>query len=184
MDVRIIILNGVGSAGRTSLARAFQRIAAAPFLLVQMDAFIDMLPAALIGHPDGVMFAAQGSPEAPELAVQSGAVMGRAMAGMRHAVAAMAGQGNRLIVDEVMLRPETAAEYRTLLVGFETRLVGVVAPLAVIEARERARGDRAIGLARWQVGRVHAGMQYDLEIDTADVSAEAGARRIKAAFDL
>jgi chloramphenicol 3-O phosphotransferase len=182
--IRVIILNGVGSVGKTSLARAFQRIAATPFLLVQMDAFIEMLPGSLIGHPDGVVFVPQGSTEAPELAVRSGAVMRRAMAGMRHAVAAMAAQGNRLIVDEVMLDPRTAAEYRTLLAEIETRFVAVTAPLAVIEARERARGDRAIGLARWQFDRVHAGMRYDLEIDTAAAPAELGAARLRAAFDL
>ncbi|MFZ3005690.1 MAG: hypothetical protein WA047_05905, partial [Phenylobacterium sp.] len=40
---------------------------------------------------------------------------------------------------------------------FETRFVGLLAPLEVLEAREVARGDRQIGLARWQFDRVHAG---------------------------
>ena len=48
----------------------------------------------------------------------------------------MAAQGNNLIVDEVMLNGETA-EYTALLSAFELFLVGVFAPLDVLEARER-----------------------------------------------
>jgi chloramphenicol 3-O phosphotransferase len=40
----IIILNGVGSAGKSSIARALQDIAMQPYLHVPMDAFLDMLP--------------------------------------------------------------------------------------------------------------------------------------------
>ena len=36
------------------------------------------------------------------------------MRGMRHAIAAMAAQGNNLIVDEVMIGTDKIREYRTL----------------------------------------------------------------------
>jgi chloramphenicol 3-O phosphotransferase len=52
----------------------------------------------------------------------------------------------------------------------------------VIERREQARGDRTLGLARWQYDKVHAGMAYDLELDTSDATPEALAGQIKAAF--
>jgi chloramphenicol 3-O-phosphotransferase len=55
-------------------------------------------------------------------------------------------------------------------------------PLAVAEQRERARGDRAPGGARVFHGLVHALVaahgRYDLELDTAACSPEAGAARI------
>ena len=41
---RVIVLNGVGSLGKSSTAKAIRAIAAKPFLHVSMDAFIDMLP--------------------------------------------------------------------------------------------------------------------------------------------
>jgi chloramphenicol 3-O-phosphotransferase len=53
---RIIMLNGVGSVGKTSVARALQTINKQPFLLVRRGAFLDMLPAAMVGHPDGITF--------------------------------------------------------------------------------------------------------------------------------
>lgn len=52
----VIILNGVGSVGKTSMARALLGLAARPFLHVAMDAFLDMLPARLVGHADGLVF--------------------------------------------------------------------------------------------------------------------------------
>ena len=180
----IVILNGVGSVGKTSLARALQSTTAMPFLHIAMDAFLDMLPAHLIGHPDGLVFEKLLDDGMSTIAIRSGPVLARTMLGMRHAVAAMAEQGNNLIVDAVMIDPDAANAYRLLLARFDVRLVGLFAPLEVLEQRERTRGDREIGLARWQFGRVHQGMVYDLEIDTAVATPEENARRICQAFRL
>jgi two-component system catabolic regulation response regulator CreB len=48
--------NGVGSAGKGSIAKALQTITREPFLHVAMDEFLDMLPETLWGHPDGIVF--------------------------------------------------------------------------------------------------------------------------------
>ncbi|HEY1933129.1 MAG TPA: hypothetical protein VGG99_14035 [Acetobacteraceae bacterium] len=53
-----------------------------------------------------------------------------------------------------------------------------------LEARERQRGDRSIGLARRQYDRVHKGMRYDLEVDTGTASALACAELIEQRFRL
>jgi chloramphenicol 3-O phosphotransferase len=179
---RVIILNGVGSVGKSATAVALQTITAEPFLHVVMDAFIDMLPAGMFGHPDGLMFEATQDEGKPSVAVRSGPVLERAMQGMRHAVAALAEQGNNLIVDEVMIGAVKAQHYRALLARFDVRFVGLFAPLDVLEARERARGDRQAGLARWQFDRVHHDMIYDLEIDTAVATPLQIARTIRDAF--
>ena len=52
----VILLNGVGSAGKSSIAKALQTITAEPFLHVAMDAFLDLMPARYWDHPDGVTF--------------------------------------------------------------------------------------------------------------------------------
>lgn len=181
---QVIILNGIGSVGKSAAAKALQAIAARPFLHVSMDAFLDMLPEKLFGDPDGLVFEATQDDGRPVVAIRSGPVLQRAMRGMRHAVAAMAAQGNDLIVDEVMTEARTAQAYRDLLRVFDLRLVGLFAPLEVLEARERRRGDREIGLARWQYGRVHQGVSYDLEVDTSTASPAACARMIRDAFGL
>jgi chloramphenicol 3-O phosphotransferase len=71
-----------------------------------------------------------------------------------------------------------------LLAGFALFTVGVFAPLDVLEARERERGDRTIGLARWQYDRVHTGKSYDLEVDTSRTSAMECAKTIQRKFEL
>lgn len=180
----IVILNGAGSVGKSATARALQAIGATPFLHVAMDTFLDMLPQAMFGHPDGLTFETIGEQDIPSVAIRTGLVVERAMRGMRHAVAAMAAQGNNLIVDDVMIREGQDREYRELLSNFDVHLVGLFAPLDVLEARERQRGDRQPGLARWQYNRLHRGVIYDLEIDTATTSPQENARIIRDAFGL
>lgn len=181
---QVIILNGIGSVGKSSTAKALQAITTKPFLHVAMDAFLDMLPEKMFAHPDGLMFETSQDGGKRTVAIRSGPVLERAMRGMRHAVAAMAGQGNNLIVDEVMIGDGAAQEYRALLRSFDLHLVGFFAPLDVLEARERARGDREVGLARWQYGRVHRDIAYDLEVDTATAAPAECARLIRDVFGL
>lgn len=182
--VQIIILNGSGSAGKSSTARALQEICARPFLHVAMDAFLHMLPEAMFGHADGIIFETLEEDGKPSVAIRTGPVMDAAMRGMRQAIAAMAGHGNHLIVDDVILDPADEADYRAVLSRFEGRFVGLFAPLEILEARELARGDREIGLARWQYDRVHQGRTYDLEIDTSATTPAQNAVLIRDAFGL
>ena len=179
----VILLNGVGSAGKSSIAKALQTITAEPFLHVAMDAFLDMMPVRYWDHPDGVTFETIQQDGKPSVVIHSGPVADRILRGMRLSVAAMARAGNNLIVDDVLIENEVV-EYTALLADCNFRTEGVYAPLDVLEARERERGDRLIGLARWQYDRVHQGMTYDLEIDTSSATPEACALRIKQAFGL
>jgi chloramphenicol 3-O phosphotransferase len=149
-----------------------------------MDGFLEMLPPPRHHDHDGVVFERVMEDHGPAVAIRVGPVAERLLRGMRHAVAAMAHQGNNLIVDDVMLEETAAAEYGELLTGFEVHRVGVFCPLEVLETRESARGDREVGLARWQYDRVHRGKVYDLELDTSRATPEACAAKIKRHFGL
>jgi chloramphenicol 3-O phosphotransferase len=181
---RIVLLNGVGSAGKGSIAKALQTMTRAPFLHVPMDAFLDMLPEASWGQPDWITFRTIEEDGKPSVVITSGPAAERALQGMRHAIAAMAAQGNNLIVDEVLLEAEKRREYEELLAPFEVFHVGVFAPLDVLEERERQRGDRLIGLARWQYDRVHRDMTYDLTVDTSRATPLECAESIRSKFGL
>lgn len=180
---RIVLLNGVGSAGKSSIAKALQTIAAEPFLHVQMDAFLGMLPEAYLDHPDGLTFTPVDDGGMPSIVIGSGPIAKRTFRGMRHAIAAMAAEGNHLIIDDVLLG-EGIAEYERLLADFALHKVGVFAPLDVLETRERQRGDRLIGLARWQYDLVHHGVRYDLEVDSSTATPMECAELIKETFRL
>lgn len=182
---RIVLLNGVGSAGKSSIAKALQAITREPYLHVAMDAFLDMLPETYQDHPESFRYEVMVDPGAPSVAIHHGPLGQRLMAGLRAAVAGLAAEGNNLIVDDVIFGDDgSIADYRTRLAGHELIVVGVIAPLEVLEARERARGDRLIGLARWQFPRVHAGLRYDFEVDTSSASPQDCARLIRDRFDL
>ena len=183
MIARIILLNGAGSAGKSSIAKALQTLTEAPFLHVQMDTFLDMMPEPLQRHPDGISYEEGETDDQSSVAVKVGPVGARLLRGMRHAIAAMAGQGNNLIVDDVLCDSEIL-DYQELLSAFDLHVVGVSAPLHVLEQREAARGDRLIGLARWQFDRVHRGIDYDLVVDSNVLSPFECARRIKDKFGL
>lgn len=181
---QIILLNGVGSVGESAIARALQAVARRPMMHVEMDAFLAMAPAALLDHPDGMVFERGVENGAPSIAIRTGPVVDRLLGGMRRAAAAMADLGLDMIVDEALMTPEDMADYEALLAAHALIRVGVFAPLDVLEARERQRGDREIGLARWQFPRVHRGMRYDLEIDASAASPEECAEAIRARYDL
>lgn len=181
---RAVLLNGVSSVGKGSVARALQAIAARPMLHVQMDAFLEMMPPGSFGDPAGYVFETRQEDGKPVTAITSGPILQTAMQAMRAAVAAMADAGADLVVDEVIWDAGDLDDYRRRLAGHDFRVVGLTAPLEVIERREQARGDRTLGLARWQHDKVHAGMAYDLELDTALAPPDALAALVKAAFRL
>src|SRR5262249_3123073 len=93
---RIVLLNGVGSAGKSAIAKALQTMTTRPFLHVQMDAFIDMMPEGSLGHPDWLVFETAEEGGKPSVVIRVGPVAERLFRGMRHAIAAMAAQGNNL----------------------------------------------------------------------------------------
>lgn len=184
MPARIIILNGSSSVGKTSTAKAIQQFASSAFMHLQMDSFLEMLPKRLDNHVDGLLFQNIGSDESPEIAVSSGPALQKLMSGMRGAVAAMASHDNNIVVDDVLWDQKDFDEYRDLLTEFDLKFVLLDAPLDVIEHRERSRGDRTLGLARWQFDRVRNYQNYDLIVDTLDSDVESCAKKIVAAFGL
>lgn len=137
---RVIILNGVGSVGKSTLARAIQRAAAIPFLHVQMDSFLEMLPQALQDSAETFRYL----PVDGLVRVETGPLGQRLMRGLHHAVTALADEGNDLIFDTVMQKT-VAEDCRCRLASHRVLFVGLFAPLGVIEAREKGRGDRMIG---------------------------------------
>ena len=118
-----------------------------------------------MNHPEGLRFIRHDT-SPPEVEIVCGPAVDRLLAGMRASIAALARCGNNIIVDDVLV-DEDGSAYRLALAGLDVLWVGVMAPLDVIEARERQRGDRDIGLARWQFVRVHRNIPYDLTVDAA-----------------
>lgn len=184
MRSRVIVFNGVGSVGKTSICRALQNLAAAPILHVKGDTFIGMIDPRLYDHPSGYTVTHQRVDEQPMLDIVIGPAIQRVMKGMRAAVGALAQAGNDCLVDDMMLSACDQASYVASCGGARLQFVGLHAPLHVVEARECSRGDRILGLARWQFDRVHRDISYDVEISTKDKSPTECAIEIANALDL
>ena len=173
---RVIYLNGTSSAGKTTLAEALLDMLEEPYLHFSINLF-DELPSrkqmkrGLI--PDIWHF---------EL-------------GFAKCVAALASSGNNVIVDDVIAPPQHLPSGQgfdaldllrqrvTILSPFDVLFVKVFCPLDELERREAARGDRTIGLARFQYDQVHKYVIYDVEVDTSTDAAEDAAARVLEALE-
>jgi chloramphenicol 3-O phosphotransferase len=84
------------------------------------------------------------------------------------------------IILDLVLRDE--AEFQACLEVLGRRptyIIGVSAPLHVLEDRERARPDRASGIAREQAADPVYKREYDLILDTSKRTPEAGAAAVR-----
>ena len=200
---RIILLNGTGSAGKTSIARELQNLCPTPLLHLGMDTFyVEVCPPRFlfrmvppgIDPGDGadaaesVLFRA--SPDTEEGRAAGTAIVlppfgAKLLSGMHHSVATLAALGNDVVVDHVLWHPPWLRESVALWRDSPVFFVGVHCALPIVEARELARGDRsAKGVVRWQHGRVHRhgdlDLPYDLTVDTGANSPRECAVRVLA----
>jgi chloramphenicol 3-O phosphotransferase len=180
---KVILLNGPGSAGKTTLAKALQRVTAEPFLHVSMDRFLEMQPPRHDNHPDTFYWTTTEEEGRPRTTFRTGPKGAALMRGFRQSVASLAGEGWNVIVDDVGVESDVN-DYRARLQSFAFAAVKVHAPLEVLEAREIARGDRMRGLALDQWQRIHEGIDYDFEVDTGRLSPEAAAQALCNRFGL
>jgi chloramphenicol 3-O phosphotransferase len=177
---RVVLLHGTSSSGKTTVARAVQALSEEPWLRLGIDAFWGAIDERWMEHGPR---ASDGFRWREDATIVPGPVGERLAAGMRAAVAACARYGNDVLVDDVFIDRRSLDGWRTELAGLEWLLVGVFAPLPVLEQRERSRGNRIAGEARAQADVIHSDIEYDLTVDTALQSPEACARAILAALE-
>ena len=169
----MVILNGGSSAGKSSLIERFITIRAASgdcWVAVGVDDFIAKLPWQWMDLPsmngpcgrDGLRF----DPHPEGIVPTVGPVGRRMMSVYRRSVATWAESGFNVLADEVAFDDEAANGWKEALGPLAATWVGVHCDPDVAAARERARGDRIIGLARGSAATVHRGVTYDFELDT------------------
>lgn len=179
MPGRVVLLHGTSSSGKTTVARAVQQVSDEPWVRLGIDACWNAIDERWMEHGPR---AAEGFAWMEDATIVPGPVGQRLAAGMRAAVGAFARADNDLLVDDVFVDPAWLDAWRRELAGLSWLVVGVMAPLDVLEERERARGNRIIGEARAQFDVIHRGVEYDVTVDTARQSPAACARAILAAL--
>jgi chloramphenicol 3-O phosphotransferase len=185
MPGRVVVLNGTSSSGKTTLAAALRRRLEADdecWVVYSQDDFTPKLPPSWIkagkhiGRHADEGFALEVRDGTFDLRV--GPVGHAILAAYRGAVAAAAHAGLDVIVDEVTMLQSEWDDWQVRLDGVDTTWVRVDLALEELDARERARGDRTIGHARFQYDIVHRFATYDLTVDTGTLAPDAAAEAV------
>ena len=159
--VDVILLNGGSSSGKTTLAIRLQNTLPGAWLRFSIDDLIDALPKSMLEDPAGITFGTDGS-------VTPGSDFRSLERAWMHGLAAMAKQGAKLIIDDVLLSgAEGQKRWQAALQGIDVLWVGVMCDVEVAKEREAKRIDRVAGMAAAQAVTVHEGVRYDVRVDTS-----------------
>jgi chloramphenicol 3-O phosphotransferase len=162
MQPTAIVLHGPSSSGKSSLAEALQATSPVPAFHISLDAFVTMTRRR-------TMRSEAEDQEAYAIHCEN----------LRSTLRRVAATPFDIILDLVL---RDHAEFEACLKALGGRpccVVGVQAPLEVLEQRERARGDRDEGIARGQFGDAAYRRRYDLAIDTSKCTPAEGAAAIR-----
>ncbi|MEZ0479841.1 chloramphenicol phosphotransferase CPT family protein [Planococcus sp. SSTMD024] len=156
---KIILLNGVSSSGKSSIAKRLASDLEDYFHLSidDFDLVIERMEnrntEKLIPIPTEVFF--------------------------HETVKLFSDKGVNLIVDQILHDEETIYHLVTTLKDYPVLFVGIHCAAEEIDRREKARGDRTIGQGRAQMKFVHCQNEsYDIEVHTTETSLEAAAEKI------
>ena len=159
---QIILLNGVSSSGKSTLAR---------ILVEQLPGFF----ALAIDDFDLLIERMEDRPNQRLIPLETERLF-------HLTIALFASQGVNLAVDTVLHDPAVRDHCREILGDFVVLFVGVHCPAAELVRREQARGDRESGLACRQLATMHIDEPYAVEVDTFQQSSAACAEKIIAAL--
>jgi chloramphenicol 3-O phosphotransferase len=157
-----IVLHGPTSSGKSSLAKALQANADTPAFHISLDAFVTMA-----NHGD--MRSGDEREQAYHIHCEN----------LRSTLARIVNTHFEIILDLVL---RDTVEFDACLRVLSPRrayLVRVWAPIAALEAREQAREDRAIGMAREQFEHPAYKRTYDFAVDTSTSTPAQGAAAIR-----
>ena len=154
MTTRVILLNGGSSAGKCTLARALQALLPEPWLSLGVDDLIRAAPPSMEDTPEELTIAPGGI-------ITVGPAYCALEAAWAAGVAAIARTGTGVIVDEVLVDGADGQRRWQAVLG-EVAVLWVAVHCEAMEAarRERARGDRTVGMAVLQANSVHEGVRY------------------------
>jgi chloramphenicol 3-O phosphotransferase len=180
---KLIVLNGGSSAGKTSLALAFQDLAAECWMHLGIDQFWCALPPCQLDlervsseyYTWDVAVEADGR---EWFTVHPGPLLDNAMHARYLAIRAYLDDGMNVIADDVIWKREWLLDALRIFEGCKVWLVGVHVSDEEGARREMERGDRHAGWNRGSARAAHADVEYDFELDTTNSPVLALAREL------
>jgi chloramphenicol 3-O phosphotransferase len=172
---RLVVLNGVSSAGKTTLASAFRDDRAEVgelWVVFGIDDVLSKLPTQWLDLADstgpgsraheGLWF--EGTASGQRLRV--GPECRKVLDVYHRSVADAVRAGLNVIVDDVVIDRATLDSWVRELDGLHPTWVCVHCPREVAISREVERGDRPIGMVEAQYDTVHSDVPYAFDIDS------------------
>lgn len=152
--MKIVLLNGASSSGKSTLAEALQKWMKdnrkEEYAIVSIDEFLRMTMEEPIYEEDVFEISSR-------LCQRASGVL-------------KAGQG--VIIDHVITSERIYKQLLESLQGYEVIKVQVICPLNELEAREKMRKNRHIGSAKASYEYLYPKDGYDLSLDTYELSSE------------
>jgi len=147
---KIIILNGVSSSGKSTLARVLQDRACEAFFVITGDDYMEML----------------GRSKYVDISSEAYLQFYTAEC---HTAKALSDIGMNLIMDAVFLKDDKVGlkEWVEILCDYPVLFVHVTCPLEELRRREKERGDRDIGQGESQLAQLNPQDTYDITVDTS-----------------
>lgn len=170
-----LLLNGGSSSGKTSVARELQNVLDGVWLRLGVDTLLEAVPPSMLDD-DGLEVKVDGE---VVVGARFTAVEDWWMAGIARMVEAGAFV---VIEDNFVSGPGAQQRWRAALHRVSVGWVGVRCGPAQAAERERARGDRPVGMAAKQALTVYEGISYDLEVDAGAQGPDELARLIRRHF--
>ncbi len=156
---KIILLNGVSSSGKSTLAQELVRRLPEYFHL-SIDDF------------DGVIEAMEDRKNKRLIPVETEYFFHRT-------VAMFSDKGVNLVVDQILHNDFTTEDCVRTLRDYPIVFVGVHCPVEELRRREESRGDRQVGQGEGQLTYVHQqGEIYDVEVNTLSESLDSCVERV------
>lgn len=154
----IILLNGVSSSGKTTIATA---------LLKKLDTFFHL------SIDEYAYFIEKMETREKRMIIPIETEF------LFHSTVNMfSDKAVNIIVDHILHNDFTKTNWSEVLSGYPVLYVGVHCHISDIDDRERARGNRIIGQGKSQLDFTHKNLTYDVEINTSTSSVDENAAKI------
>ncbi len=164
-------MNGTSSSGKTSISMELKNQKEIPFHHLSIDNFF--------GNYNDFIDKQFPNIEPTREVDHVGQILFDPINSVFHATIKLFSEmGLNVIIDTVIDNDKRFNDYLDALFDHPTLFVGVLCSKEELIRREQIRGDRQIGLANSQFDKVYSFNEYDLEVNTEELSPTECAERI------
>lgn len=169
----IVLLNGTSSSGKTSISMELKNQKEMPFHHLSIDNFFGNYNDFIDNtYPD-----IEPTREVNDQVVAE--ILFDPIGSVYYATIKLFSEmGLNVIVDTVIDNDKRFNDFHALLYDHPTLFVGVLCSREELTRREQIRGNRTIGLAHSQFDKVYSFDEYDLEVNTEELSPTECADKI------